>query len=37
MKKLDELITDKIIDLLHYVLSKFINPDMILEKVNRLD
>ena len=37
MKTLDELIADKIMDLLHYVLSKFIKPDMILEKVNQLD
>lgn len=37
MKTLDELIADKIMDLVHYVLSKFIKPDMILEKVNQLD
>ena len=37
MKTLDELIVDKILDLLHYVLSKFIKPDITLEKVNQLD
>ena len=31
MKTLDELIADKIMDLLHYVLSKFIKPDITLE------
>ena len=33
MKTLDELIADKIMDLLHYVLSKFIKPDITLENV----
>ena len=37
MKTLDELIADKIMDLLHYVLSKFIKPDITLENVNQLD
>lgn len=37
MKTLDESIADKIMDLLHYVLSKFIKPDITLEKVNQLD
>lgn len=37
MKTVDELIVDKILDLLHYVLSKFIKPDITLEKVNELD
>ena len=37
MKTLDELIVDKILDLLHYVLSKFIKPDITLEKVNEID
>lgn len=37
MKTLDELIVDKILDLLHYVLSKFIKPDITLEKINELD
>lgn len=37
MKTLDELIADKILDLLHYVLSKFIKPDITLGKVNELD
>ena len=35
MKTLDELIADKIMDLLHYVLSKFIKPDITLENVNQ--
>ena len=37
MKKIDEIITDKLLDLIHYVLSKFIKPDITLEKVNELD
>ena len=37
MKTLDELIADKIMDLLHYVLSKFIKPDIKLENVYQLD
>jgi HAD superfamily (subfamily IIIA) phosphatase len=37
MKTLDELVADKILDLDHYVLSKFIKPDMTLSKVNELD
>ncbi len=37
MKTLDELMADKIIDLLHYILSKFIKPDITLEKVNERD
>ena len=37
MKTLDELVADKILDLLHYVLSKIIKPDMTLNKVNELD
>lgn len=37
MKTLDELIADKIMDLLHYVLSKFIKPDITLENVKHLD
>ena len=37
MKTIDELIADKIIDLLHYILSKFIKPDITLENVNQLD
>ena len=28
---------DKIMDLLHYILSKFIKPDITLENVNQLD
>ena len=37
MTTLDKLIGDKILDLVHYVLSKFIKPDITLEKVNQLD
>ncbi len=37
MKTLDELVADKILDLVHCVLSKFIKPDMTLNKVNELD
>lgn len=37
MKTIDELIADKIIDLMHYILSKFIKPDITLENVNQLD
>ena len=37
MKTLDELVADKILDLVHYVLSKFIKPDITLAKVNELD
>lgn len=37
MKTLDELMADKIMDLLHYILSKFIKSDITLEKVNELD
>lgn len=37
MKKLDEIITDKLLDLIQYVLSKFIKPDIILGKVNELN
>lgn len=37
MKTLDELIADKILDLLNYVLSKFIKPDITLGKVNELN
>ncbi len=31
------MVADKILDLMHYVLSKFIKPDMTLNKVNELD
>ena len=37
MKTSDELMADKIMDLLHYILSKFIKSDITLEKVNELD
>lgn len=37
MKTLDELIADKILDLVQYILSKFIKPDIALGKINELD
>ena len=37
MKTLEEIMADKMLDLVQYVLSKFIKPDITLEKVNELD
>lgn len=37
MKTIDELVADKLMDLEQYALSKFIKPDITLEKVNQLD
>lgn len=37
MKTLEELIGEKILELVHYVLSKIIKPDMTIDKVNQLD
>lgn len=37
MKTLDEIMADKLLDLVQYALSKFIKPDITLEKVNELD
>ena len=37
MKTLDEIIADKRLDLIQYVLLKFIKPDITLGKVNELD
>lgn len=37
MKSLDELLADKIIDLVNYGLSKIIKPDIEVEKVTDLD
>ena len=37
MKRLEEIIADKMLDLVHYVLSKVIKPDITLEKINELD
>lgn len=37
MKTLDELLADKIIDLVNYGLSKIIKPDIEVEKVTDLD
>lgn len=36
MKKLDKMVADKILDLVNYVLSKVINPDITVENVNQL-
>lgn len=37
MRTLDELIADKMLDLIQYVLARFIKPDITIEKVNELD
>lgn len=37
MKSLDELMADKICELINYVLSKIIKPDIEIEKVRELD
>ena len=37
MKTLDDIIAEKIFGLTNFVLSKFISPDMTLDKVNQLD
>lgn len=37
MKTIDELVADKLMDFVQYALSKFIKPDITLEKVNQLD
>ncbi|MBO5398368.1 MAG: YqeG family HAD IIIA-type phosphatase [Clostridia bacterium] len=37
MKTIDELVADKLMDLVQYALSKFIKPDITLEKVKQLD
>ena len=37
MKSLEEIIGDKILDMLHYALSKIIKPDITVEKVTELD
>lgn len=37
MKKIDEIVADKILDLVHYVLSKVIKPDITLKSVTQLD
>lgn len=37
MKPLEEIIADKILDMLHYVLSKIIKPDITIDKVTELD
>ena len=36
MKELDKMVADKILDLVNYVLSKVINPDITVENVNQL-
>ena len=37
MKTLEDLVAEKLCDLVHYALSKIIKPDMTLNKVNKLD
>ena len=37
MKNLEDLVAEKLCDLVHYALSKIIKPDMTLNKVNELD
>ena len=37
MKTLDEIVADKILDLIHYIMSKLIKPDMTIEKVTQLN
>lgn len=37
MKAIDEIIADKIIDIVHYTLSKIIKPDITIDKVINLD
>ena len=37
MKTINEIVADKILDLVQYALSKFIKPDIALEKINQLD
>ena len=37
MKTINEIVADKILDLVQYALSKFIKPDITLEKINQLD
>lgn len=36
MKRIEEIIGDKIIDLAHYVLSKIVKPDITIDKVTEL-
>ena len=37
MKPLEEIIGDKILDMVHFVLSKAIKPDITVDKVTELD
>lgn len=37
MKSLDEVLADKTIDILHYMLSKIVKPDIELDKITDLD
>lgn len=37
MKTLDEIIGDKILGIAHYILSKFVKPDITVDKVTQLD
>lgn len=37
MKKLEEIIGDKILELAHYILSKFVKPNIVIDKVSQLN
>lgn len=37
MKTLDEIVSDKILEMVHYVLSKVIKPDMTINKLSQLN
>ena len=37
MKTLDEILADKTIAILHFMLSKIVKPDIVLEKITELD
>lgn len=37
MKTLDEIVSDKILEMVHYVLSKVIKPDMTIDKLSQLN
>ena len=37
MKALEEIVADKILDMVHYMLSKAIKPDITIDKVTELD
>lgn len=37
MKKLEEIIGDKILELAHYILAKFVKPNIVIDKVSQLN